>query len=104
MVVPGAVIGGTTLTFRFGGRATHYYYLGLALTNATVTIGGFPVLSGFSGLSIGTLDVAGIGSYSALVPPGILNGLIFDSQVLEYDTTTLQITGSSNIISTRIFF
>src|SRR5262249_48650965 len=50
MVVPGAVIGGTTLTFRFGGRAAHYYYLGLGLTTATTTIGGFPVLSGFSGL------------------------------------------------------
>jgi hypothetical protein len=104
MVVPGAVIGGTTLTFRFGGRAAHYSYLGIALTSATVTIGGFPVLSGFSGLSIGTLDAAGIGSYSAVVPAGILNGLTFDAQVLEYDATTLQITGSSNITSTRIFF
>jgi hypothetical protein len=104
MSVPTAVIGGTTLQFRFGGRASHYWYLGVALTSATITIGGFPVISGFSGLQIGTLDAAGIGSFGILVPPGILNGLTFDSQVLEYDTTTLQITGSSNIIATRVFF
>jgi hypothetical protein len=104
MAVPGAVIGGTTLTFRFGGRAAHYSFLGIALTNATTMIGGFPVLSGFNGLAIGTLDAAGIGSYSAAVPAGILNGLTFDAQVLEYDATTLQITGSSNITSTHIFF
>ena len=41
---------------------------------------------------------------TAAVPAGILNGLTFDAQVLEYDATTLQITGSSNITSTHIFF
>lgn len=103
LVSPTAALGGAQITFRFGGRNSHLYYMGLSFSPATGLLQGYSVLSSFSGTVFGTLPANGIGSWPVTVPPGILNGITLYEQVLEFDATTLQVTSSSNVTNTRFF-
>jgi hypothetical protein len=102
--VPPAVIGGTTLNWRFGGMPNHGYYLVGALANQTAPWNGWPLLQNWSLLAAGVLDPVGIGSFGIGVPPSILNGITVYSQMLDVDFGQLQLTGTTAVRATTIYF
>jgi hypothetical protein len=103
LVAPAAALGGSNITFRYGGRANQLWYLGIALFPTIAPLQGFNVLTSFSGLTYGALNAVGIGQFTIPIPPGVLNGLTLYEQVLEFNATTLQLSSSSNVITTRYF-
>ena len=104
LTVPLAAIGGSSLTFNFGGSGNGLWFLLVSLSNTTAPLQGQPVLTGYSVLAAGALNGIGIGSHSVALPPAILNGITVYSQVLDVASATLTLTSSSNLGSTRIFF
>ncbi len=104
LTVPLAAIGGSSLTFNFGGSGGGLWFLLVSLTNATAPLQGQPVLTGYSLLAAGALNGVGIGAHTVALPPAILNGITVYSQVLDVAPATLTLTSASNLGTTRIFF
>jgi hypothetical protein len=104
LYVPPAVIGNTTARFDFGGLANDPWYLVVSLGSATSPLAGWPVLNNLSVLAIGGFDANGLGSYSIYVPPGVLNGLTFYSQILDLSQTAIALNSTSSVRQTTVFF
>jgi hypothetical protein len=102
MSVPGAVLGGTNLTWQFGGWAGDPAFLVVSLVNTTTPFQGLPLLDGFVMMWIGGLDARGMGSYSVPVPAGVLNGLRAYSQLIDFDPATILVRSVSTIASTLV--
>lgn len=102
--VPAVVIGGQTLVWRFGCIPNHPWFLLVSLTNATTPFQGWPLLQGYSVLSVGGLDPVGIGSFSQPIPPNLLNGLTVYSQILDVDPINLVLAGSTPVLPTTVWF
>ncbi len=104
LTVPLAAIGGSNLSFNFGGSGGGLWFLLVSLSNATAPLQGLPVLTGYSVLAAGALNGVGTGSHTVALPPAILNGITVYSQLLDVAPATLTLTSSSNLGTTRIFF
>lgn len=104
LAVPPAVVGGSPLTWRFGGLQNHGFYLLVGITNQTAPWQGWPLMQGYSVLMAGMLSPTGIGSHTVPVPPTILNGITVYSQMLDVDFTQLQLTGTTAVRGTTIYF
>jgi hypothetical protein len=102
MAVPTGVLGGTTLTWQFGGWSNDPAFLVVSLLNTTHAFQGFPVLDGFSVLWTGGLDARGMGSFAVPVPAGILNGVRAYSQLLDFDGVTATLRSASAVASTLV--
>lgn len=104
MQVNGAVIGGNSLNWSFGGTRNSLWVLAISSVGTTTPVLGLSVVDNPTVLSYGLLSpFNGIGSYSAFVPANQLSGLRIYSQIVELDLG-VNITGisSSNIASTII--
>lgn len=100
--VPTAVLGGSTLTWQFGGWSNDPAFLVISLLNTTHTFQGFPLLDGFSVLWTGGLDARGMGSFAVPVPAGVLNGVRAYSQLLDFDGATALLRSSSAVAQTLV--
>lgn len=100
--VPGAVLGGSTLTWQFGGWPLDGAFLVIGLVGTTHLYQGVQVLDGFSTLWFGGLDARGMGSYSVPVPAGVLNGVRVYCQLLDLNATGTGLRSTSNVPSTLI--
>ncbi len=83
VLVPPAIYGGATMPWKMGGWANDYGYLGLSWVNTTTPFLGLPLLDGFLVLWQGPLDARGMATFSVTVPPGLLTGFTFYSQLLD---------------------
>lgn len=104
MLVSGAVIGGNTLNWTFGGTRNSLWVLAISSVGTTSTVLGLSVVDNPTVLSYGLLSpFNGLGSYAAFVPANQLSGLRIYSQIVELDLG-VNITGisSSNVLSTLI--
>jgi Metallo-peptidase family M12 len=104
MQVNGAVIGGNSLNWSFGGTRNSLWVLAISSVGTTTPVLGLSVVDNPTVLSYGLLSpFNGVGSYSAFVPANQLSGLRIYSQIVELDLG-VNITGisSSNIASTII--
>jgi hypothetical protein len=104
LAVPPAVVGGNPLNWRFGGMPNHGWYLLVALGNQTAPWMNWPLLQNNSILAAGLLSGVGIGNFSAGVPPAILNGITVYSQMLDVDFAQLQLTGTTAVRGTTVYF
>jgi hypothetical protein len=92
------------LNGRFGGMPNHGWYLRVALGNQTAPWMNWPLLQNNSILAAGLLSGVGIGNFSAGVPPAILNGITVYSQMLDVDFAQLQLTGTTAVRGTTVYF
>lgn len=102
--VPTGILGGTTLTWQFGGWQNDPAFLVVSLVNTTTLFQGQPLLDGFSVLWLGGLDARGMGSFGIPVPASILNGVRAYSQLIDFDGTTAALRSTSAVASTLIVF
>jgi len=94
---PPVVFGGNSADFRFGGQPAHQWFLMVGLSNSTSPFLGHNLLNNSTVLSVGVFDTQwGFGSFSIPVPPG-LGLLTVYSQVLEANSLTLSLTGTSEV-------
>lgn len=100
---PAGAWGGFLTRFDFAALPGHPWFLVVALSPATVTVQGLPLLRDFSILAVGTLDAAGIGAFQVPVPPG-LGGLTVHTQLVDADPITLQLVGTSTVHAVQLFF
>ena len=104
MLVNGAVIGGNSLNWTFGGTRNSLWVLAISSVGTTSPVLGLSVVDNPTILSYGLLSpFNGLGSYSAFVPANQLSGLRIYSQIVELDLG-VNITGvsSSNVLATLI--
>jgi IPT/TIG domain len=104
MLVNGAVIGGNTLAWSFGGTRNSLWVLAVSSVGTSSPLIGLSVIDSPTVLSYGLLSATnGLGSYSAFVPANQLSGLRIYSQVVELDlANNLAGVSSSNIASTIV--
>jgi hypothetical protein len=76
----------------------------VALTSQTSPWDNWPLLQNNSLLAAGTLDAVGIGSFATGVPAAILNGITVYSQVMDVDFGQLQLTGTTPVRATTVYF
>jgi hypothetical protein len=100
--VPGGVLGGSTLTWQFGGWPLDPAYLVVSLQNTTHPFQGANILDGFTALWFGGLDSRGMGTFAVPVPAGVLNGVRVYSQLLDIDSSGLALRSASNILGTLV--
>lgn len=104
MLVNGAVIGGNSLNWSFGGTRNSLWVLAISSVGTTSPLLGLSVVDNPTVLAYGLLSpFNGLGSYSAFVPANQLSGLRIYSQIVELDLG-VNITGvsSSSVASTII--
>lgn len=102
LTAPVAVLGGSLVTWQFGGWPLDPAFLVLSLQSSTTPFQGQPLLDGFSVLWVGGLDARGMGSYTVPVPAGVLNGVRAYSQLVDIDGPTLTVRSTSNVTSTLV--
>ncbi|MDO8349169.1 MAG: M12 family metallo-peptidase [Planctomycetota bacterium] len=100
--VPGAVLGGNTLTWDLGGWNGDFAFLVISLVNTTTPWQGYPLLDGFSVIWSGGLDARGMASYSIPIPAGVLNGLRAYTEMIDITGSTLTVRSVSGISSTLV--
>lgn len=104
MLVNGALLGGNSLNWTFGGTRSSLWVLAISSVGTTSLVLGLPVVDNPTVLTYGLLSpFNGLGSYSAFVPANTLSGMRIYSQIVELDLG-VNITGisSSNVASTLI--
>lgn len=102
LTAPAAVLGGSSVTWQFGGWPLDPAFLVLSLQSSTTPFQGHALLDGFSVLWVGGLDARGMGSYAIPVPAGVLNGVRAYSQLIDLDGPSLSVRSSSNVASTLV--
>lgn len=104
VLVPTAVLGGTTLTWTMGGWNGDFAFLVLSLTNATSPWMGWNLVNGPIVFWTGALDARGMASYSFPVPANVLNGITVYSQLIDIVGGTLNVRSLSGVKSTYVVF
>lgn len=104
VLVPPAIFGGASLTWRMGGWPSDYGFLGLSIVDTTTPWLGQPLLDGFLLLWHGGLDAQGMANFTVTVPPGLLTGFTVHSQLLDVDPTTNSLRSVSSLAGTWIVF
>jgi hypothetical protein len=98
----GLSLTGFAASFNFGAQADDLWFL-LVVPNdsSTISFAGFNLLANPIFLSSGSLSTVGIGSFAAIVPPGLSGGVIY-SQVALLDHLTFAFVGATNVGVTQI--
>jgi len=102
LVVPGAVIGGNTVTWRMGGWNNDFGILVISLTGTTSPWMGWPLVNNPVIFWQGGLNSLGMATYSFPVPSMTLSGLTVYTQLLDIIGGTLTLRSSSTVKSTLI--
>jgi hypothetical protein len=102
--VPSATFGGATMTWRMGGWPGDPALLGIGFVNTTTPFLGQPLMDGFILIWSGVLDGRGLANFAVPLPPGLLTGFTFYSQLLDVDPATGGLRSVSTLPSTWIVF
>ncbi|MFN6145231.1 MAG: M12 family metallo-peptidase [Planctomycetota bacterium] len=102
--VPSATFGGANLAWRMGGWAGDPALLGVGFVNTTSPFLGQQLMDGFLTIWSGVLDNRGLANLAIVLPPGLLTGFTFYSQLLDIDPVTGGLRSASTLPSTWIVF
>ena len=94
---------GGALDWNWGGGSNDTAYLLYALSPATFSYQGFPILANFSVLLVAPLDAKGLGGLSLTLPAAV-GSLSLYSEVVTFDGGGSGFVGASNITTTTVLF